>query len=100
VDALSWHRGNASGRTHPVAKRAPDALGLFDLFGNAAEWVTAADGTFVTRGGSFRSTLENVGPQARAVQDESWNERDPQLPKIGGGGRTVCGFRLVTVRMP
>jgi len=97
LDALAWHRGNASSRTHPVGKRTPDALGLYDLFGNAAEWVTTSDGAFVTRGGSFRSTLANIGPDARAVQDESWNERDPQLPKsrwwLSDG--PFVGFRLV-----
>lgn len=81
LDTLAWHRGNASGRTHPVSSRKPDALGLFDLFGNAAEWVVGADGARVTRGGSFRDPLTALGRSARAVQDESWNERDPQLPK-------------------
>jgi formylglycine-generating enzyme required for sulfatase activity len=81
LDAVAWHRGNASGRTHPVSSRTPDALALFDLFGNAAEWVAAADGARVTRGGSFRDPLTSVGRAARAIQDDSWNERDPQLPK-------------------
>ena len=94
---LAWHRGNASARTHPVAARTADALGLFDLFGNAAEWVTTPDGALVTRGGSFRDPVDGVGPEARAVQDESWNERDPQLPKsrwwLSDG--PFVGFRLV-----
>ena len=81
LDQVAWHRGNAAGRTHPVASRAPDALGLFDLFGNAAEWVAASDGTRVVRGGSFRDPLPGIGRAARAAQDDSWNERDPQLPK-------------------
>lgn len=97
-EAIVWHRGNASATTHPVASRKPDALGLFDLFGNAAEWVTTADNTRVTRGGSFRDTLETTGPDARAQQDPSWNERDPQLPKsrwwLSDG--PFVGFRLVT----
>jgi formylglycine-generating enzyme required for sulfatase activity len=96
-DALAWHRGNASGRTHPAAARTADALGLFDLFGNAAEWVTTSDETLVTRGGSFRDPVDAVGPDARAVQDDSWNERDPQLPKsrwwLSDG--PFVGFRLV-----
>ena len=96
-DALAWHRGNADRRSHPVAKRAADALGLYDLFGNAAEWVESADGQLVTRGGSFRDPVEKVGPDGRVVQDDSWNERDPQLPKsrwwLSDG--PFVGFRLV-----
>jgi formylglycine-generating enzyme required for sulfatase activity len=99
-EAITWHRGNANATTHPVGARKPDALGLFDLFGNAAEWVTTADNSRVTRGGSFRDTLENTGPTARAQQDPSWNERDPQLPKsrwwLSDG--PFVGFRVVTTK--
>ena len=95
-DAIAWHRGNANARTHAVATKKPDALGLFDLFGNAAEWVTTSDGALVTRGGSFRDSVDPTGPPARAVQDSSWNERDPQLPKstwwLSDG--PFVGFRL------
>jgi formylglycine-generating enzyme required for sulfatase activity len=80
-EPMTWHRDNAKGTTHPVGTLKPDALGLSDLFGNAAEWVTSADGRRVTRGGSFRDPLAGTGPLARAEQDSSWNERDPQLPK-------------------
>jgi formylglycine-generating enzyme required for sulfatase activity len=96
-DAVAWHSGNASGRTHPVGTRAADPLGLVDLFGNAAEWVVASDDAPVTRGGSFRDAADAVGPGARAQQDDSWNERDPQLPKsrwwLSDG--PFVGFRLV-----
>jgi formylglycine-generating enzyme required for sulfatase activity len=98
LDAVSWHRGNAAGTTHPAGSRKPDALGLFDLFGNAAEWVVTTDGSRVTRGGSFRDPLGSTGPEARAEQDPSWNERDPQLPKstwwLSDG--PFVGFRVVT----
>lgn len=97
-EAITWHRGNANGTTHPVATRRPDGLGLMDLFGNAAEWVTTPDGKRVTRGGSFRDALEETGPDARAEQDGSWNERDPQLPKsrwwLSDG--PFVGFRVVS----
>lgn len=81
LDAHAWHRENAGRRTHAVGTREPDALGLLDLFGNAAEWVSTSDGARVTRGGSFRDPLDVLWNGARAVQDDSWNERDPQLPK-------------------
>jgi formylglycine-generating enzyme required for sulfatase activity len=97
VDAMSWHEGNADGKTHPVGTKKPDALGLFDLFGNAAEWVSTSDDAFVTRGGSFHDARDAVGPNARAVQDDSWNARDPQLPKsrwwLSDG--PFVGFRVV-----
>jgi hypothetical protein len=58
--------------------------------------VATPDGTRVTRGGSFRDPLDQVWAGARAVQDESWNERDPQLPKskwwLSDG--PFVGFRL------
>jgi formylglycine-generating enzyme required for sulfatase activity len=95
--AIAWHDGNADAKTHPVGTKKPDALGLFDLFGNAAEWVTTGDDSYVTRGGSFRDPDKGVGPEARSVQDESWNARDPQLPKsrwwLSDG--PFVGFRLV-----
>jgi formylglycine-generating enzyme required for sulfatase activity len=97
ADAIAWHDGNADAQTHPVAAKKPDVLGLFDLFGNVAELVTTTDGSFVARGGSFRDAASVVGPDARTVQDDSWNARDPQLPKsrwwLSDG--PFVGFRLV-----
>jgi formylglycine-generating enzyme required for sulfatase activity len=97
IDSLAWHAGNSEGRTHAAASRRPDALGLYDLFGNAAEWVTTSDGQRVTRGGSFRDTASAIGPHARAVQTDEWNERDPQIPKsrwwLSDG--PFVGFRIV-----
>ena len=98
-DASAWHAGNAIRRTHPSGSRKADALGLFDLYGNAAEWVDAGGAeeiVRVTRGGSYRDSLDMLGPRAREVQDDSWNERDPQLPKskwwLSDG--PFVGFRL------
>ena len=97
LESIAWHRGNSKKRTHPVGKRTADPLGLFDLFGNVAEWVVSGDETFAVRGGSFRDPIDKIGPTARAEQDDSWNERDPQLPKSRWwlSDAPFVGFRLV-----
>lgn len=95
-EPMTWHAGNSKGTTHPVAQRKADRLGLYDLFGNATEWVTADGDQFVTRGGSFRDPLERTGPAARIPYDLSWQERDPQLPKSNWwlSDGPFVGFRL------
>jgi formylglycine-generating enzyme required for sulfatase activity len=95
-DALAWHAGNSGGRAHPVAMKAPDALGLHDIFGNAAEWVTGTPRP-MARGGSYRDPAAAVGPGARLMQDAAWNERDPQLPRSRWWlpDAPFVGFRIV-----
>jgi formylglycine-generating enzyme required for sulfatase activity len=97
LDRLAWHAANSGQRTHPVGSKQADALGLRDLLGNAAEWVIPADSAPVVRGGSYRDPPPSVGAGARAIQDPSWNERDPQFPKsrwwLSDG--PFIGFRIV-----
>ncbi len=38
IDDIAWFEGNSAGRIHPVKLKRPNAWGLFDMLGNAAEW--------------------------------------------------------------
>ena len=38
VNAVAWHDDNSGGRTHPVGKRQPNGLGIYDMSGNVKEW--------------------------------------------------------------
>ena len=42
----AWYQRNAGGRTHPVATKSPNAWGLYDMAGNAMEWVNDWKGSF------------------------------------------------------
>jgi hypothetical protein len=81
LDAVAWHDDNADGKTHPVKKKGPNAFGLYDMFGNAGEWVIGSGGELVLAGGSFLDSPKKIGPTTRARYSIKWQERDPQKPK-------------------
>lgn len=97
ADEIAWHAGSSNRQAHAIATRKVDALGLFDFFGNAAEWVVSTPPVLVTRGGSFRDDPATLGLRSRAVQNGTWTERDPHLPTstwwLTDG--PFVGFRIV-----
>lgn len=58
LDAVGWYEGNSDegfgvNRTHPIALKQPNGLGLFDMSGNVWEWCWDDDNSSVLRGGSW-----------------------------------------------
>ena len=38
IDQIAWWDENSNSTTHPVAQKAPNALGFYDMLGNVNEW--------------------------------------------------------------
>ena len=61
INNVAWFVGNSGGKTHPVAQKAPNELGLFDMNGNIWEWV------WDWYGGSYYRSSSEVDPRGPAI---------------------------------
>lgn len=76
-----WYSYNTDRATELTASKEPDRLGLFDMLGNAGEWVSNPGGEPGLAGGTYREDAEELHCGVLAPQRSSWNATDPQFPK-------------------
>jgi polyisoprenoid-binding protein YceI len=87
IDAYAWHKDNeqldfyGTVVTMPVGTKKPNTLGIYDMFGSVAEWVTGTGTDRVIVGGGFRTPREDLSEDWQMVENQKiWNASYPQLP--------------------
>ncbi|MBO4830453.1 MAG: SUMF1/EgtB/PvdO family nonheme iron enzyme [Fibrobacter sp.] len=85
IDDVAWYSENSGGKSHDVATKKPNKLGLYDMSGNSWEWVydwlaayTSSDktnpvqltgsGNKTRRGGSYGEPAEFARVSRRAIR--------------------------------
>ena len=104
LDAMAWYEVNAGKRTHSVGLKRPNALGLYDLYGNVFEWVQDSYAAYVA--GASSDPRGPTEGQYRVTRGGSWFG-DATVLRAGYRGfwdpsnsqsMGTLGFRLVRNR--
>ena len=117
----AWYADNSNEDTHPVGLKLPNRWGLYDMHGNASEWVLdeyshsleslrRPDGgsLFVqwperlhprtVRGGHWDSSADSCRNDSRVGSSKDWHQEEPLIPHsphwLAGDHDRLVGFRL------
>jgi TonB family protein len=88
LDSIAWHLGNSGGENQPVARKQPNAFGLYDMLGNVREWIEDSyEGTAlkIVRGGA-----RSAGPSSARASYR--NKAQPTLRNDDKGFRCAGGW--------
>lgn len=71
IDNVAWYDGNSGDKTHPVATKSPNELGIYDMSGNVWEWCADWYGDYSS--GRQTNPKGPYGGSDRVCRGGSWN---------------------------
>ncbi|MEO7049723.1 MAG: SUMF1/EgtB/PvdO family nonheme iron enzyme, partial [Ferruginibacter sp.] len=119
LNKYGWYAVNSDNKYHQVKQLQPNTWGLYDMYGNIAEWTldqytpdyfnqiknNPSDPVIqpitkypvTLKGGNFSDPANNLRSAARLASSKKWNARDPQIPKSKWwiADAPFVGFRIV-----
>jgi len=99
LDAIGWYTYNSGAKTHPVAQKAPNAWGLYDMSGNV--WEHVHDWYLSYSSGAVTDPTGPSSGTHRVIRGGSWNSvaktcRSANRDDYGPGSYySSVGFRLL-----
>ena len=71
---VGWYSGNADNETHPVAKKKPNAWGIYDMHGNVWEWVEDSydEDFYKSSDAKRKDPVNRSGGSNRGLRGGSW----------------------------
>lgn len=70
IDNVAWYDGNSGDKTHPVATKSPNELGIYDMSGNVWEWCADWYGDYSS--GRQTNPKGPYGGSGRVLRGGSW----------------------------
>ena len=89
---VAWYVDNSDNKTHPVAAKAPNELGIYDMSGNVLEWCNDwYSSSYYTSESQTNPTGPDSG-SSRVRRGGSWNYRENTC-RVSYRGNTTPSFR-------